>query len=271
MLASAPGSQQFLVDAITGMSARYQLGYEDDRTTGAELTRYLGFARTIGLDQPALQPEALKTLLPAAGPDDFGPTSLQYDVRYGDAGLRALFGGPFDEPGVRQIIRRVLLASYLRQGGELSGVGWAYWTTGVHDLWRAGQAVFVKSGTQQYSPIQASPFPALPAPPFVQVSHDRQELLSALYFIEDDLVGGFRALHDLVSSGAPVPPPDFERALGGFGRALDRLDRFDESENGAFAVFDDLQRRAAPDAPRESSLTLTSRVNGQPVTKVFLA
>jgi hypothetical protein len=271
VLTSAPGSEQFLVDAITGMSARYQLSYEDDRTSGAELAHYLSFAGTIGLDQPALQPEALRRLLPVVGPDNFGPTSLQYDVRYGDAGLRALFGGQFDEAGVRQTIRRIVLASYLNQGGELASVGWSYWTGGVYDLWRAGQAVFVKPGTQQYSPIQASPFPAMPAPPSAQVSHDRQELLSALYFIEDDLTGGFRALHDLVSSGAPVAPPDFERALGGFGRALDRLDRFDESENGAFAVFDDLQRRAAPDAPRESSLTLTSCVNGQPVTKVFLA
>ena len=84
-------------------------------------------------------------------------------------------------------------------------------------------------------------------------------------------MAGFRRLSDLVSTGTGISPSDFERALSNFGQALDAIDRFAASENGAFAVFDELQRRAAPDAPRASSLTLTSRIAATPVSKVFLS
>jgi len=271
ILESPDGSRQFLVDAITGMSARYQLSYTDDRTSAEELARYVGFAASVGIESPALQPDALATLLPPVAPGDFGPIVVDYDIRYTEPGLAAAFRVPYNEAAIRDTMRRAILACYLQRGGELAAVGWACWTAGVYDLWRAGQAVFVKSGTQQYSPIRPSPFAGTAAPASVQVGHERQELLSALYYVEDDFVSGLRALYDLVSRGSQIPPADFARALARVGSALDRIDRFSDSENGAFAVLGALERRAAPDAPRLSSLTLTSRIGAQPVTKVFLS
>ena len=265
VLEASDDDRQFLVDAIAGMSARYQLSYSDDRTSAGELARYAAFANGIGIDVPALA-----TLLTPVSPGDFGPVTAAYDVRYSQQGLVDAFRCPFNEAAIRDTMRKVILTSYLQRGAELASVGWACWTCGVYDLWKAGQGAFVKTGPQVYSPIRPSPFTGTAAPASVQIGPERQSLLSTLYYVEDDFVAGLRALTDLIGRGARIPPADFARALGRVGSALDRIDRFAESENGAFAVLDELQRRAAPGSVRQSSLTITSRLGGQPVTKVFL-
>jgi len=203
------------------------------------------------------------------GPDDFGSVTVAYDVRYSPQGLADAFRSPFDESIVRDTMRKMILAAYLQRGADLAAVGWAYWTGGVYNQWRVGQAMFVKTSVQKYSPIR--PFPGVPTPSAVQISRAGQSLLSTLYYIEDDFVAGLRALRDAVADGQRISPSEFERKLSGFGKALDRIDRFADSENGAFAVLDELQRRAAPGAAGLSSLTLTSTRDGQPVTRVFLA
>ena len=265
VLEASDDDRQFLVDAIAGMSARYQLSYSDDRTSAGELARYASFANGIGIDAPALA-----TLLTPIAPGDFGPVTAAYDVRYSQQGLLDAFRCPFNDAAIRDTMRKMILTSYLPRGAELASVGWAYWTSGVYDLWKTGQAAFVKPGPQQYSPIRPSPIAGTAAPASAQLGPERQNLLSTLFYIEDDFVAGLRALADLVARGTRIPPADFARALGRVGGALDRIDRFAESENGAFAVLDELQRRAAPGSVRQSSLTITSRLAGQLVTKVFL-
>jgi hypothetical protein len=272
VLEKDPAGTQYLIDVISRMSARYQLSFDDPHTTAEELAYYVSFAEAFGLAQRGLQPERLAALLPKTGADDFGPISARYDVRYAEAALRRLFREAIGPDIVRRVVRRTILGSYLRRDEGLRNTGWAYWTAGVYDLWKHSPAGFVKTTPQVYHPIDPSPFPAVPAPASARVDPPRQLVLNALYFIEDSFVSGLATLQQLIARGTAgqrLTPSQFEDALDDFAGALQQVDQFDELENGVFAIFDELQRRAAPSA-RTSSLTLESRVDGRPVTKVFL-
>ena len=263
----------YLIDTITRMSAQYDLGFEDDRTTFDRLSYYLSFARDLGLTGPSVQATTLAALLPKQGADDFGKTAVTYNVRYEEAGLKTLFGQPLDEQVVRRVMRRVILGGYLRAGGVLAAMGWAYWTRGVYDFWRQAPEAFVSAGPREFQPIQPSPFLELPAPPRAVVQPDEQRKLDVLYRVEDGFVRGFLTLERLIqggSEGRRMSSRQFENALGAIGDALQLLDRFGESPNTTFAVFDSLVQDAGG-AARASSLTLTSQVAGRQVRKVFLS
>ena len=263
----------YLVDVITSMSAQYDLGFADDRTTFARLSYFLSFARDFGLTDRSVEASTVATLLPLQGPDDFGRTTVAYTVRYEEAGLKTLFGAPLDEQVVRRVMRQVILAGYLRTGGELVTLGWAYWTRGVYDLWQQAPEAFVSGAPREFQPIQASPFRDTPSPARAIVRPDEQRKLDVLYRIEDGFVHGFQALERLVQSakdGRQLSSHQYEHALGAIGDALQLLDHFGESPNTTFAVFDSLVQHAGG-AARASSLTLTSQAGGREVKKVFLS
>jgi hypothetical protein len=268
-----PRTEQYLIDALTGMSASYELAFEDDRTTLDELAYYLSFASAFGIVDAGVQPGSVAALLPLSAKNDFGAMSASYEVRYGEDGLRRLFTTALDEATVRKTMRQVILSSYLRVGGAMGDVGWAYWTPGVFDVWIASTPAFVSLAARELAPIAPSPFAGIAAPRTVVLAPEQQRTLDALYGIEQHLVAGFTTLAQLIRSsgaGRSLPPNEFENALSSVGDALKLIDDFGESVNTTFAVFDTMLRHVE-DAPRASTLTLRSQAAGRTLTKMFLS
>jgi hypothetical protein len=266
-------SRQYLIDTITQMSAQYALGFADDRTSLDELSYYLSFARDFGIVDASIQPSALAALMPLQGADNFGRTSVTYDVRYQDAGLTRLFNHRLDEAFIRRVMRQVILGAYLKAGGELESLGWVYWTPGVFAKWQADRQSIISLGSLEFKPIAPSPFTGLPAPRSATLQPARQRVLDVLYSIENGLVAGLLRLEGLIADakgGQKISPHAFENALGAFGRSLQLIDDFGESVNTTFAVFDALLT-GVDGAKRASMLTLKSQAAARPVTKVLVA
>jgi len=272
-VARDPRNEQYLIDTLTGMSASYELAFEDDRATLDELSYYLSFASAFGIVDAGIEATSVAALLPLSAENDFGAMSASYNVRYGADGLRRLFMAALDEPVVRTTMRQVILSSYLRVGGAMADVGWAYWTPGVFDVWTASTPGFVSIVARELAPIARSPFAGVAAPRTVVLAPEQQRTLDALYGIERRLVAGFTTLARLIRSsgaGRPLTPHEFENALSSVGDALALIDGFGESVNTTFAVFDTMLRRVAG-ASRASTLTLRSQAAGRTVTKMFLS
>jgi hypothetical protein len=266
-----PDNQQYLIDAITGMAASYDLSFSDTKTPKSRLAYYLSVANEFGLAAEGATVDNLVLLLPTTKPavDDFGPMTVAYDVRYTDDALRRLFGSKPDESTIRQIARSVVLASYVKHP-EFVNLGWCYWTQGIYNSWKDGQAAFTNHlSAVEFHPIDPSPF-AQPEPASAVLQPSELHVLSTLFFIEDDLVAGLQSLDSLMNQGE-ISPHDFEAALRRIGSALQELSNFSEGVNTIFAIFDQLvtSQTSSPDA-RLSSLTITSQVGTQQVTKVFL-
>jgi hypothetical protein len=261
---------EYLMDTLTRMSARYDLTFEDSRTTFQELSYYLSFAKNFGLTADGVQPAALAALLPLQGADDFGPMTVSYDVRYQSSGLKKLFTGTLVEHAIRRTIREVILGSYLRVGGNLAKLAWAYWTRATREFFEnSATKSFAAMSPKEFS-VDPSPFAGIAAPPRVVLQGAQLEILNTLYLIENAFVRGFLTLEQLIRSGRKISPHELEDRLGDVGTALQLLDSFGESVNTTFAVFDSLLKEVGG-ADRDSSLRLESRVAGRQVTKVFLA
>jgi hypothetical protein len=249
--------------------------FEDPNTTEQELAQYLSFADDFGLavsDEAALQ--TLEPLLPTDAHDNFGDTSITYNVRFTEEGLRSLFNQPFgptDEMFLRRTMRLIVLANYLNQGPTLTTRAWCYWTPGIQQIWAQGQAQFTNHSSLTFSPIAPSPLKNLAAPAKATLNHTELLQLSTLYFIEDNLVKGMRKLANLVQSQQKLSPIDFEKAMSDFGSALKSYDNFDEGDNTIFAIFDKLIDRYAGGQNRNSSLEVKSTLDGRTVTKMLVA
>jgi len=272
-----PATAQYLIDAITRVNAQYQLGFVDDKTSLKELSYYLSFAKDFGLTDQATQVSTIATLLPTQGADNFGAISATYDVRYQSSGLRKLFDRQLDENAVRRVIRKVILTSYVRAGGNQARVGWAYWTKSVYDFWKMheqpARGSFVSAAPRQFDAIEPSPFADITAPSSVIIPPEQQPALGMLYQIEDLFIRGLLALETLIvdaGHGIRISPKQFENRLGDIGSALTLLDSYGESVNTTFAVFDSLLQ-AVGGAQRASSLTLNSQVGGRQVSKVLVS
>ena len=268
-------NQVFLVDAITRMSSTYALVFEDPNTTEHELAQYLSFADDFGLaasDEAALQ--TLEQLLPTDAQGNFGDTSITYNVRFTEPGLRSLFNQPFgpsEEMFLRRTMRLIVLANYLNKGPTLTTRAWCYWTPGIQQIWAQGESQFTNHSSQTFSPIAPSPLKNLAAPAKATLNQTELAQLSTLYFIEEDLVKGMRKLANLVQSQQKLSPRDFEKAMGDFGSALKSYDNFDEGDNTIFAIFDKLIDRYAGGQNRNSSLEVKSTLDGRTVTKMLVA
>src|SRR6185437_16304481 len=128
-----------------------------------------------------IEATSVAALLPLSAENDFGAMSASYNVRYGADGLRRLFMAALDEPVVRTTMRQVILSSYLRVGGAMADVGWAYWTPGVFDVWTASTPGFVSIVARELAPIARSPFAGVAAPRTVVLAPEQQRTLDALY------------------------------------------------------------------------------------------
>jgi len=146
-------------------SASYDLSFSGSKTSSKRLEYYLNVASDFGLARQGATVQNLLPLLPPPSPgaDDLGPITADYQVRYTRDALQRLFGAPIDETTVRQIAREVVLANYVRDTG-LEEIGWCYWTQGIYDDWKNGQAAFTNHARLSFTPIAKSPFPELPAP-----------------------------------------------------------------------------------------------------------
>ncbi|MFN8007601.1 MAG: hypothetical protein U0V70_11360 [Terriglobia bacterium] len=269
-------NQDYLIDVITRMEARYRLVFEDPDTTPKELLQYLSFAKEFGLIGPAQTAEAvLLPLLPLDAEGKFGKVSLSYEVRFREEGLRALFARTFtpaDALSLRRLVRFIVLTNYVRKGPYLARLGWCYWTSGIHSLWSDERINFAAHSRREFMPITASPFPNLNSPSSITLTRDGLEQLDALYRIEESLVTGFQKLSDILQAPGRMRPLEFEKALADFGSALAVYDDFDEGENTIFALLDRLIHQAIGNLPfRNSSLTLTSSVNHNKFTKMLFA
>lgn len=269
-------NQAYLIDVITRMGARYSLVFQDPSTTAQELHQYLSFADDFGLATSDEATEAaLEPLLPTDAQGNFGEVSIFYDVRFTEEGLRSLFATPFtmdEEKNLRRVMRLIVLANYLNEGPFMAKRGWCYWTPGIQSIWQTEGLNFTNHSSLEFKPIAPSPLKNLAAP--LSVSLDRTGLLQldTLYRIEESMVKGFRNLSKTLQSAGKLNPHDLEKALGDFGRALTIYDNFDEGENTIFGILDKLIHRDAGNMPyRNSSLTLTSTVNNQKVTKMLIA
>lgn len=268
-------NQVYLVDCITRMSSRYTLVFQDPSTTEQELAQYLSFADDFGLaasDDAALQ--ILEPLLPTDAQGNFGETSITYDARFTEEGLRSLFTqpfGPVEEMHLRRTMRLIVLANYLNKGPTLTTRAWCYWTPGIQELWAKGPVDFTNHSARVFSPIAPSPLRNLAAPAKATLNQTELKQLSTLYSIEESVVKGMRKLAKLIQSKQKLSPRDFEKAMGDFGSALKSYDNFDEGDNTIFAIFDKLIVRYANGQHRNSSLELKSTLNGHTVTKMLVA
>lgn len=249
--------------------------FEDHSTTEQELAQYLSFADDFGLavsDEAALQ--TIEPLLPTDAHGNFGDTSITYNVRFTEEGLRALFNQPFgptEEMFLRRTMRLIVLANYLNKGPTLTTRAWCYWTPGIQEIWAQGQSAFTNHSSLTFSPIAPSPLKNLAAPSKARLNQTELIQLSTLFSIEESVVKGMRELSSLIQLKKKLNPRDFEKAMGDFGSALKSYDNFDEGDNTIFAIVDKLIDRYAGGQHRNSSLELKSTVDGRTVTKMLVA
>ena len=271
-------NRSYLIDSITGMSSRYQLVFDDERTTPSELAQYLSFADDFGLaTSDAAAEAALGQLLPRDANGDFGRISVSYDVRFTEAGLQAFLQRPFaatDEARIRRLLRLIVLGNYVSRSHRLAQRGWAYWTPGVREQWKSQGPNFASHFAREFSPIAPSPLRNLTAPPKATLDGTDLRQLDTLYRIEDSLVKAFSELSRLLALKNRTPA-EYEKGLSDFGTALKHFDSMDEGENTMFAVLDRMIQDAWPpsatDRHRNSSMTVKSRMNGAETTRVLVA
>src|SRR5262249_32071234 len=108
-------NQEYLIGAITGMSGSYELDFSSPKTPRSTFDYYLSFARAFGLNAVGATSTGLLPLFPttASGANNFGKVTAEYNVRFTDAGLRRLFGAPFNEVFARNCMRKLILANYV--------------------------------------------------------------------------------------------------------------------------------------------------------------
>jgi hypothetical protein len=267
-------TERYLIDVLTRITASYQLVFEDDQTTPKELAQYLSFADDFGLAKSDVEAmESIEPLLLRDEQGGYGWTSFSYDVRFAEEGLKALLAEGLPSTTLRRCVRRLVLANYLRRGGEhWKSTGWCYWTEAIRELWRKDPLSFATATSpKEFKPIAPSPFAELEAPPKVVLYPKGQQLLNVLYRIEGNLVDAFADLHDLIQSGVSLAPREYEQALSKFGSLLHRYDTFDMADNSFFALLDAWIAASGKEAVRASSLTIKGKAGDKETTKMLFA
>ena len=262
--------EQYLIDVITGMSARYSVTFTDEDTSSQELDDYLLFARQIGLDAAGATRAALEPFLEVKN-GSFGKTASTYEVRYMPAAVETLLNSQPGRDDIKRILRRIVLANYFSHP-TLQSVGWLYASDDVRALAERHGPNFIDSESilGNATVRLSSPIPGLlPPKNFSNVRMIRSNV-AVLFRIEDDIVRAFQDLTKLLQSTKQIKTSELEDKLESFGKALDGFDAFDEGENSIFAVFDGLiQLKTSASRARASSLTFVSSKDGAEHTKVF--
>ncbi len=263
---------QYLIEAITAMSATYQLWFTDKKTEPEELDDYLSFAREFGLDKVGATPDQVRRMLPMKD-GNFGEVSARYDVRFSEEGLNLLFRGGLKPGAVRGLMRKMVLANYLKRGPYLGDIAWCYATQEVHDFKARSDNDGPRFDTLSSFMWEdlSTPIPGIEPPSRVTLtSNALVRVLNTLIEIENRFVGAFQDLQALLKAREERPAEVYEKDLYKFGDALKKYDDFDQGENTVFAVMDGMIRAAGGDAIRNCSLSLESKVDGETVTKNFV-
>jgi hypothetical protein len=271
---------EYLIEALTSLTAKYELAFTDVDTSQAEFGDYLAFAGELGLAGEGATLAALGPFLPRAANGGFGRVEASYDVRFGEAAIGALLrvkqlsGGA--EAAIRRTLRLMVLSNYLKSN-TLHDVAFAYATPAVFTLFdKLGAPSFTNVLSPREFSIDAGMSIAAPA----KVVLDRTELnfLATLYNIENDVVDAVRGLINVLNGKNTLTPSAFEKKLAKFGDALVAFDRFDQTTNAGgvgtstlFAVFDAFVRLASKgESPNVGVLRLKSTANGRQVEKLFM-
>jgi hypothetical protein len=270
----------YLIDALTSLTARYELAFTDEDTSESELHDYLGFARELGLDTKGATLDELGPLLPRAANGSFGKIETSYDVRFGQTAIEALIRikqlSQPAEASVRSAMRLMVLSNYLRSD-EQHDVTFSYATPDVFALFqKEGFAAFTNHSQRAF--LVKVPNAAIAAPSQVVLDNSELKVLSTLYNIENSLVAAIKDLYKLLG-GSSVAPDKFEKRLGKFGDALQLFDRFDQTTDKrgigtttVFVMFDMLVRLAAGTKPSTTALLrMKSQAAGKEVEKIFLS
>jgi hypothetical protein len=265
-------SAKYLMDTITGMSASYRLLLEDSKATKERIADFLKFGQQFSLSQvtdvnaviPFLEPETVKNKV------DYGDVAADYEVRFVDQAIAAMFKTSIAEPDIRKVMRLVTLGTLLADEG-LEDLGWAYWTQAVHDAWEREGGQFTNFATSREFPVDPSPFPSKKNPESVQLPRFQLFTLSDFFSKEDKLVKALLGLQQLCQSSQRVDPSEFASRMQGFADSFSLLDAGVRT-NAMFSVFDKLIALTQPSAAtRGSSLKLTSKLKDNPArSKVFL-
>ncbi len=271
----------YLIEALSSLTARYELNFTDADTTTPELQDYLSFARDLGLDKQGATLESLDPLLPRAANGGFGNVRASYDVRFGEKSVTALLAirelADDKELLIRTAMRRILLSNYLKSAA-LHDVAFAYATPGVFSIF--DQEGFAQFGNHFERAFKVQLFDSsIAAPATVVLDRTELQFLITLYNIENSMIDAIKDLVKVLAAGVPIDPPGFEKKLGRFGDALQDFDRFDQTTNDhgigtstIFSMFDMLVRLASPDgAANVAVLRLTTTANQQEVEKLFLS
>jgi hypothetical protein len=264
-------TQRYLVDALTGISARYDLGFDDPDTTPQELAAYLSFADDFGLaesDTAAVHDLAPILMTDAQG--HYGHVQINYDVRFTEDGLQSLFNNAFsttDEAFLQKTARYIVLVNALKASPWLAQIAWCYWSSQAYQVWLALR--FTIANTERTFDIDASPLTNVKAPIGITLQPPFLVILDRLFSIEESLIKGMVGLSNLVRSNESFTPAEFEEKLSNFGDALQQYDDQSWGQNATFALFDRLIQRGG--GRRNSTLTLTATVSGHTTTKMLIA
>ncbi len=283
LVASKESNLAYFIETLKSLTASYQLDFTDANTSGGELSDYLAFAKSVGLDRQGATLDELLPFLPKAVDGTFGDVRTSYDVRFGEQSVQALLTvkslSEEAEQAIREKMRLNLLANYLKTDG-LHDVAFAYATQQVFDTFMSeGFATFMNTTSSREFPVEVDiDLDITPS----KVTLDKTELqtLTTIFFIENSMIDAIRSLCNLIGAGTAMDPREFERKLAKFGDAMNKYDAFDQSsgKHGAgtdsvFILFDTLLQLASQGgAPANiASLSLTSKVGTKTFEKIFLS
>ncbi len=258
--------QSYAIEVITGQSASYNVTFTDSRTTPAELSDAMLFAKELGLDAAGATIEGLQPMLQLKN-GDYGPISAEYAVRFTETGLRRLFAAPVTAAAIREILRVIVVGNYFGQG-NISDVGWLYASDDVQKLYAANGNNFVNAGSILDDAMAAgavkvvSPIAGVHPSP-ISNGMEIRVLAARLFDVERDIADAFLALQDIVNSPGPIELAAFRMRLGKFGDVLNSFDSASLGDNSTFAVFDGLVRlHSTASEARSSSMALTASPDG---------
>jgi hypothetical protein len=256
--------RRYLIEVITSQSADYQSTFTDANTSREELAEYFAFARALGLDKCGATAETVLPLMQGSG-DDLGAVSGEYSVRFSEEGLKRLFSTATSDAQIRTLLRRIVVANCIGKG-NIAAVAALYASDKVRALYDASGPNFIDTQSVLGEALQAGTIVTenvIPGVKFPPVSNDvsTRMLVAGLLDVERDLLRGFTALRELLTSGAPVHLDRFESRLQHFANALNRFDQADLGDNTVFAVIDGLIALSAP-APEPRSSVMSFECTG---------
>jgi hypothetical protein len=275
---STKGTDEYVIDALNSLTARYQLNFTDSKTSESELNDLLSFAKDLGIDQQGATVQQLKPFLPRAADGSFGTISASYDVRFTSKSIQSVLQlnqlNSNQKAQLRTSMRLMLLANYLNSDG-LHELAFAYATNDVYEEFKEEGANFANHIKQTFDIDLGGSKISGPA----QVTLDANELrqLVTLFTIEDNFIKAVDDLFAVLSSTA-IDPIEFEKKLGRFGSAMKDFDDFDQTtdqrgigSSTVFVLFNKLVSFGSGQTDNSAAmLTIQSNVGSTPVSKIFL-